>query len=137
MSELGYTDFAGSGVVHLVGGVSGLLGAIFLGPRVGRFDEETDKDEFRPHNVGFSVLGTIILWFGWFGFNGGSALSVTGPHRFTVQVVCMNTTIAATAGGLTVFLLTMLLDKIESIGSLANGLLAGLVSITACCDAAN
>lgn len=65
VAALGFTDFAGSGIVHMTGGFSGLFGAIFLGPRIGRFDPDTDKDEFRPHNVGLMVLGTFILWFGW------------------------------------------------------------------------
>jgi len=61
----GYRDFAGSGVVHLLGGTCGLIGALFLGPRLGRFDPETDQDEFKPHNIGMVTLGTFILWFGW------------------------------------------------------------------------
>lgn len=65
LTQLGYTDFAGSGIVHMVGGVCGLVGAQFLGPRIGRFDPATPKEEFAPHNVGLVCLGTIILWFGW------------------------------------------------------------------------
>jgi Amt family ammonium transporter len=121
----------------MLGAVCGLVGAIFLGPRLGKFDEDTPADEFRPHNVGMVCLGTLILWFGWYGFNGGSALGATGANSVAIQVVCMNTTLSAAAGGLTVFLLVMLLDKIECVSSLANGLLAGLVGITAGCDAAN
>jgi len=83
------------------------------------------------------VLGTFILWFGWYGFNGGSALGATGDNSVLIQTVCMNTTLSAAAGGLTVFILTMALDHIECVSSLANGLLAGLVSITAGCDASN
>lgn len=83
------------------------------------------------------VLGTFILWFGWYGFNGGSALGATGDNTLVIQTVCMNTTLSAATGGLTVFLLTMLVDHIECVSSLANGLLAGLVSITAGCDSAN
>lgn len=65
LAGMGYTDFAGSGIVHMVGAVCGLIGAIFLGPRMGKFDADTAEDEFRPHNVGMVVLGTLILWFGW------------------------------------------------------------------------
>jgi len=83
------------------------------------------------------VLGTFILWFGWFGFNGGSALGATGQNSIIIQTVCMNTTISAAAGGLTVFGLTMFLDHIECISSISNGILAGLVSITAGCDSSN
>lgn len=137
VSALGFTDFAGSGIVHMVGGFSGLYGAIFLGPRIGRFDPDTDKDEFRPHNVGLVVLGTFILWFGWYGFNGGSALGATGDNSVVIQTVCMNTTISAACGGLTVFIFTMIVDHVECVSSLSNGVLAGLVSITAGCDASN
>jgi len=135
LSELGYTDFAGSGIVHMVGGVVGLIGAIILGARKGRFEDS--KEEFRPSNVGMVTLGTLILWFGWYGFNGGSALGATGTNNKVIQVVCMNTTIAAALGGLTSFILSMIFDKVESVGALANGLLAGLVGITAGCDSAN
>lgn len=137
LKELGYTDFGGSGVVHLMGGTAGLFGAIFLGPRIGRFDIETDNDEFKPHNVGISVLGTIILWFGWFGFNGGSAMGITNESYTIVQTVCMNTSISAASGGLTVFILVIFIEKIECVSALTNGLLAGLVSITGSCDSAN
>jgi len=137
LSELGYTDFAGSGIVHMLGAFCGLVGAIFLGPRIGRFDEDTNPEEFRPHNVGMVTLGTLILWFGWYGFNGGSALGATGDNSHVIQVVCMNTTLSAAAGGLTTFVLVMLIDKIECVSSLSNGLLAGLVAITAGCDASN
>jgi len=75
-----YKDFAGSGVVHVVGGVSGFVGANILGPRLGRFDPETDPKEFLPHNIGMVACGTLILWFGWFGFNGGSSLGITGSN---------------------------------------------------------
>jgi len=121
----------------MLGAFCGLTGAIFLGPRIGRFDPDTPRDEFRPHNVGMVTLGTLILWFGWYGFNGGSALGATGDNSALIQVVCMNTTLSAAMGGLTSFLLVMFIDKIECVASLSNGLLAGLVGITAGCDSAN
>lgn len=67
LAELGYKDFAGSGIVHLQGATCGLIGAIILGPRIGRFEktDESTEDEFRPHNVGMVTLGALILWFGW------------------------------------------------------------------------
>lgn len=87
--------------------------------------------------MGLVVLGTFILWFGWYGFNGGSALGATGDNTIVIQDVCMNTTIAAATGGLTVFIFTMIVDHVECVSSLSNGVLAGLVSITAGCDASN
>lgn len=137
LTTLGYTDFAGSGIVHMLGGTCGLVGAQFLGPRIGRFDPTTPKEEFAPHNVGLVCLGTVILWFGWYGFNGGSALGATGANTDAIQVVCLNTTISAAASGLTAFLLKMWVDKVESVAALSNGLLCGLVGITAGCDSAN
>mmetsp|Transcript_45828 Transcript_45828/g.38605 ORF Transcript_45828/g.38605 Transcript_45828/m.38605 type:complete len:136 (+) Transcript_45828:295-702(+) len=114
LAELGYTDFAGSGIVHLQGAVCGLIGAIILGPRIGRFEEGEGEangnvgDEFRPHNVGMVTLGSFILWFGWFGFNGGSALGRNGNNYHDGRViaeVCMNTTISGSAGSLIVYFL--------------------------------
>jgi len=121
----------------MCGGVAGYVGAQFLGPRIGRFDKDTPVDEFAPHNVGLVCLGTIVLWFGWFGFNGGSALGATGDNQELIQIVCMNTCISAACAGLTAFILKMLVDKVESVAAICNGLLAGLVGITAGCDAAN
>lgn len=123
--------------MHMCGGVAGLVGAQFLGPRIGRFDKDTPKEEFAPHNVGMICLGTIVLWFGWFGFNGGSALGATGANQVAIQTVCMNTCISAACGGITAFILKMGVDKVESVSAICNGLLAGLVGITAGCDAAD
>lgn len=134
LTAQGYTDFAGSGIVHMTGGVFGLVGAIVLGPRTGRFESLTDKREFAPHNVGMVVLGTMILWFGWYGFNAGSALGIVGDNNAVTQLCCMTTTIAAATGGLTTFLITLYLEKVESVTVLANGILAGLVGITASCN---
>lgn len=108
-----------------------------LGPRIGKFDPNTEPSTFAPHNVGMVCLGTLILWFGWYGFNAGSALGITGANLQVVQVVCMTTTIAAACGGLTVFCLVLLLDHIESVPLAANGILAGLVGITASTDSTN
>eukprot|EP00801_Mesodinium_rubrum_P003795 Mrub_03796.p1 GENE.Mrub_03796~~Mrub_03796.p1 ORF type:complete len:429 (-),score=116.96 Mrub_03796:96-1283(-) len=136
LASMGYADFAGSGVVHLVGGTCGLVGAVILGPRLDRFDPEK-ADEFKPHNTGYVTLGALILWFGWYGFNAGSALGVTGDNTLVVQVVSVNTSISCAASGLTVFYLAYAVEGRESITSLINGSLAGLVGITAGCDAAN
>merc|ERR1719440_810957 len=127
-------DFAGSGVVHMAGGVAALVGAIIAGPRAGRF-EAARADEFDPHSLPLIVLGTMILWFGWYGFNCGSTLSMSSAATGMMAAqVAMNTTIAAATGGLTVFILRMALTKGKyDIGGFCNGILAGLVSITAPC----
>jgi len=130
-----YKDFAGSGIVHLVGGVGALTGSICVGPRKGRFTT-TDEDEFAPHNIPFIVLGTFCLWFGWYGFNPGSTLSMHDQGAaHTAGIVAVNTTLAPCIAGIMVFLLRALVlpPKKLDVGSFCNGILAGLVSITAGC----
>jgi len=129
--DVGYMDFAGSGIVHLTAGVSALAGTIVLGPRTGRF---VNPEEFEPHNLPLVVLGTFALWFGWYGFNPGSTLGMhTGDTGAMAAQVAMNTTISAATGGLTVFMLRFGIYKKYDVGGLCNGILAGLVSITAPC----
>jgi Amt family ammonium transporter len=123
-------DFAGSGIVHMTGGVSGLAGTVVLGPRKGRFE---NPDEFVPHSLPLVVLGTFILWFGWYGFNCGSTLGMDPGSGVMAAAVAMNTTISAATGGITVFFLRYGLTKTYDVGGLCNGILAGLVSITAPC----
>ena len=129
--DVGYMDFAGSGVVHLTGGVSGFVGTAILGPRAGRFE---NPEEFEPHNLPLVVLGTFALWFGWYGFNPGSTLTMkSGNDGALAAQVAMNTTLAAATGGITVFILRYFITKKYDVGGLCNGILAGLVSITAGC----
>jgi len=132
----GYIDFAGSGVVHLTGGIGALVGAAIVGKRNGRFDPNVDQMEFMPHNQALSVLGTFILWFGWYGFNPGSTLGMS--DNATAQkaaLVAMNTTLSASTGGLTVFTLRYFMSgKKFDLGGFCNGILGGLVSITAPCS---
>ncbi|CAJ1443252.1 unnamed protein product [Effrenium voratum] len=129
--DVGYMDFAGSGVVHLTGGVSALMGTIVLGPRKGRFD---NPDEFDCHNLPLVVFGTFALWFGWYGFNPGSTLGMhDGATGAMAAQVAMNTTLSAATGGITVFLLRYAIVRKYDVGALCNGILAGLVSITAGC----
>eukprot|EP00435_Cladocopium_sp_Y103_P033540 s3780_g8.t1 len=124
-------DFAGSGVVHLTGGISGLVGTTILGARTGRF---TNPEEFECHNLPLVVLGTFALWFGWYGFNPGSTLTMkSGSDGALAAQVAMNTTLAAATGGITVFLLRYVITHKYDVGALCNGILAGLVSITAGC----
>jgi len=130
-----YADFAGSGIVHMVGGVGALCGALMVGPRKGRFDTNPTED-FAPHHVPFCVLGTFCLWFGWYGFNPGSTLSMhTADTAYQAGLVAVNTTLAPCVGGLMVFALRALVcppKQLEVVG-FCNGILAGLVSITAGC----
>jgi Amt family ammonium transporter len=130
----GYIDFAGSGVVHLCGGIGALVGAIVVGKRTGRFDPDREE-EFQPHSAPLYVLGTFILWFGWCGFNSGSTLGLSDSGTALVAAhVMMNTTLSAATGGLTVFLLSYAITRKYDCAALCNGILAGLVSITAGCS---
>ena len=131
-----YMDFAGSGIVHLVGGVGALCGAIIVGPRKGRFDNSVPEDEFFAHNVPFVVLATFFLWFGWYGFNPGSTLSMHDSDTANVAgLVAVNTTLSPCVAGLTVFLLRAKVfpPHRKDVGGFCNGILAGLVAITAGC----
>lgn len=128
--DVGFMDFAGSGIVHLTGGVAALVGTSILGPRSGRFE---DPDSFGPHNLPLVVLGTFSLWFGWYGFNPGSTLGLGPGKGYLAAHVAMNTTLAAATGGLTVFILRYIILRKYDVGGLCNGILGGLVSITAGC----
>lgn len=134
LSSLGFHDFAGSAVVHTCGGVIALAGAIILGPRLGKYKD--GKPVAIPgHNLTLGALGVFILWFGWFGFNPGSQLSATGPENATViSSVMVTTNMAAATGGLAALFLTWILYRKPSLSLVCNGILAGLVGITAGCD---
>merc|ERR1719460_3563633 len=130
-----YRDFAGSGIVHMVGGIGALAGSICVGTRKGRF-QSTDEDEFAPQNVPFVVVGTFALWFGWYGFNPGSTLSMHDQAAaHTAGLVAVNTTLAPCMAGLVVFVgrATFLPPRKLDLGGFCNGILAGLVAITAGC----
>ena len=125
----GYKDFAGSGVVHAVGGLTALAGAIILGPRIGKF--VNGKPVAMPgHDLSLGVIGTCILIFGWFGFNAGSTMAATDLR---LAVVAVNTMIAGCAGGLTAMLYMMKTSGKPDTSMTCNGVLAGLVAITAPC----
>lgn len=131
----GLKDFAGSGIVHMTGGVAALVGAIIVGPRAGRFDDPP-TDSFEPHNIPFCVLGTFSLWFGWYGFNPGSTLALhDADTAYLAGLVAVNTTLAPCAAGLVVFALRAFVvqPKMLDVGGFCNGILAGLVAITAGC----
>mmetsp|Transcript_23616 Transcript_23616/g.64018 ORF Transcript_23616/g.64018 Transcript_23616/m.64018 type:complete len:440 (-) Transcript_23616:253-1572(-) len=132
----GCVDFAGSGVVHMTGGIAALCGAFFLGPRIGRFDSEGKPVPIPGHSSVLQVLGVFILWLGWYGFNGGSTLSVFAlgvQYARDLARVCVTTTLSAAAGGLTVVSLEYYLSHVWDVVAVGNGVLGGLVSITAGC----
>lgn len=132
LSTRGFVDFAGSGVVHMLGGTAGLLGTIFLGHRKGAFDHNSHV--VKGHNVTIGGLGVFILWFGWFGFNPGSQLAAAGvSNAEAISLIAVNTNLAAAAGALVAMFLSWILSGKPSAGMLLNGVLAGLVGITAGC----
>jgi len=126
----GYVDFAGSSVVHAVGGFCAMALAIILGPRLGKYDKDGKPVAFPAHNLAFVVVGTFILLFGWMGFNPGSTLGATDLR---ISIVAVNTNLAAVAGSASALLVWYLLFKKPDITMACNGMLAGLVAITAPC----
>jgi len=132
LSEAGFSDFAGSTVVHSVGGWAALAGAIVLGPRIGKYSKDGKVIPIPGSNLALATLGTFILWLGWFGFNGGSQLAMgTVGDVSDVSRIFANTNMAAAAGAVTALILTQVLYKKPDLTMVLNGALAGLVSITA------
>lgn len=135
LSELGFHDFAGSTVVHSCGGVIALAGAMVLGPRIGKYSKTGESRAIPGHNLTFGALGVFLLWFGWFGFNPGSQLAAEGAENaIAISHVMCTTNMAAATGGLAVLFLTWLVYGKPSLSLVCNGILAGLVGITAGCD---
>jgi ammonium transporter, Amt family len=126
----GYVDFAGSGVVHAMGGIAGLAGAIVLGPRLGRYDKDGKPRTLPGHHIPMAMLGTFILLFGWFGFNAASTFAATDS---ALAIVATNTAIAAAFGATAGMFWIMFRSGKPDPGMMANGMLAGLVAITAPC----
>jgi len=132
LAEAGFSDFAGSTVVHSVGGWAALAGAIVLGPRLGKYGKDGKVNPIPGSNLALATLGTFILWLGWFGFNGGSQLAMgTVGDVSDVSRIFANTNMAAAAGAVTALILTQVLYKKPDLTMVLNGALAGLVSITA------
>ena len=131
LADLGFLDFAGSTVVHGVGGLAGLAGTIVLGPRIGKFNKDGSPNMILGHNIPIAALGVFILWFGWFGFNPGSTLS--GMEANLISKVAVNTNIAAAIGAITSMTLVWFRYKKPDLGMTMNGALGGLVAITAPC----
>ncbi|MDR1517768.1 MAG: ammonium transporter [Dysgonamonadaceae bacterium] len=131
-----FHDFAGSTIVHSVGGWVALIGAAVLGPRIGKYGKDGKSKAIPGHNLTIAALGVFILWFGWFGFNPGSQLAASGEdNRVAISHVFLTTNLAAAAGGLFSLVTAWLKYSKPSLSLTLNGVLAGLVGITAGCDA--
>jgi Amt family ammonium transporter len=132
LDGMGFQDFAGSTVVHSVGGWAALTGAIILGPRIGKYAKDGKVIPIPGSNLALATLGTFILWLGWFGFNGGSQLAMGSIGDVAdVSRIFSNTNAAAAGGAIAALILTQLLYKKPDLTMILNGALAGLVSITA------
>ncbi|MCG8345584.1 MAG: ammonium transporter [Chlorobiales bacterium] len=135
LDQLGFYDFAGSLVVHALGGFAGLAAAIVLGPRIGRFNPDGSPNALPGHNLAMSTLGVFILFIGWFGFNPGSQLAIAGADNTSiVMIIATNTLLAATAGAVLAMLAAWVVFKKPDLTMAMNGMLGGLVGITANCD---
>ena len=130
LENIGFLDFAGSSVVHSVGGWLGLAGAIMLGPRLGKYDPNGKPKAITGHNIPLAALGVFILWFGWFGFNPGSTTTGDG----SIGYIAVTTNIAAAVAAISAMLNAWIIMKKPDASMALNGALAGLVSITAPCD---
>ena len=135
LSEMGFHDFAGSTVVHLAGGAMALAGSIVLGPRIGKYDKNGKSRAIPGHNLALCALGVFCLWVGWFGFNPCSTVAATGfDNAVSMSHVFVTTNMAAATGGIAAMFYTWLIDGKPSLSMVCNGVLAGLVGITAGCD---
>ncbi|MBP1464712.1 ammonium transporter [Candidatus Chloroploca sp. M-50] len=134
LTDLGFTDFAGSTVVHSVGGWAALMGAIVLGARIGRFSKDGKSQPIPGHNVSLVGLGVFILWLGWFGFNPGSQLALSSQaDANAVALVAVNTTLAAAAAAVATVILTWIRTGKPDAALTLNSVIGGLVAITAAC----
>ena len=135
LSQLGFHDFAGSTAVHFVGGVTAMLGAWMLGPRIGKYDKDGKAHAIPGHNMTATALGVFILWFCWFGFNGGSSLALSTDEAMTLTgLVCFNTNLAAAVATCVAMIFTWVRYGKPDVSMTLNAALAGLVAITAGCD---
>ena len=136
IAQMGFHDFAGSTAVHMVGGVCALIGAKILGPRIGKYDKNGEPQAILGHNLSFAALGVFILWFCWFGFNGASTVGMDSDALMdTAGRVFFNTNMAAAVACCTTLLFTWIRYKKPDVSMTYNAALAGLVGITAGCDA--
>jgi len=130
-SDITFYDFAGSGVVHLVGGCCAFMFAYFVGPRDGRYLEDGTPQTIQPHNMVLSAAGVLLLVLGWFGFNGGSTAAASGAGAALAGRICVVSAIGAASGGLASFSVIFNTAGFIDLNALTNGMLAGLVSVTA------
>lgn len=136
LGELGFIDFAGSTAVHMVGGVCALVGAKLVGARIGKYDKAGKPKAIPGHSLTLAALGVFILWFGWFGFNGGSTLAADSDDSLlAIGRIFVNTNIAAAVAATVAMIITWIKYKKPDVSMSLNGALAGLVAITAGCDA--
>ena len=133
LGDLGFIDFAGSGVVHMVGGFAALAGVQIVGPRIGKYDDNGNPQVIQGSSMVAGALGVFILWFGWYGFNVGSALAAVDVD---LAAIAVTTTLSAAAGSITAMYTSMISGK-PNVGMTLNGALAGLVGITAGCANVN
>lgn len=131
LANLNFHDFAGSSVVHTVGGLAALVGTMILGPRIGKYNSDGSVNFISGHNIPLVALGAFILWFGWFGFNPGSSLGLDDPGQ--VARIAMNTNLAAAAGSVAAMFTVWAKFGKPDLALTLNGALAGLVAITAPC----
>ncbi len=132
LGDLGFSDFAGSGIVHMAGASAALAGVLLLGPRAGKYGKDGKVNAFPGANMPLATLGTFILWMGWFGFNGGSVLKLGDvANANAVAMVFLNTNAAAAGGAIAALLFSAVLFKKADLTMALNGALAGLVAITA------
>lgn len=137
LSQLGFHDFAGSTAVHMLGGVCALIGAAFLGPRIGKYGKDGKPKAIPGHNIPLGALGVFILWFCWFGFNGCSTVGMTDGNAALAGKVFVNTNLAAAIATVSTMIITWVRYKKPDVSMTLNGSLAGLVAITAGCDIVN
>jgi ammonium transporter, Amt family len=135
LSQLGFHDFAGSSIVHSVGGWIGLAGAAVIGPRIGKYKKDGTPNAIPGHNLTLGALGVFILWFGWFGFNPGSQLAASGTENaVAIGHIAVTTNLAAAAGAVTAMMVAWFRYKRPTLSLSLNGALAGLVAVTAGTD---
>lgn len=135
LSQLGFHDFAGSTAVHMVGGVSAFIGAKIIGPRIGKYSKDGESRAIPGHSLTLGALGVFILWFCWFGFNGGSTVSATGDESLlSMSSIFVTTNLAAAAAATVTMIITWIRYKKPDVSMTLNGALGGLVGITAGCD---